>query len=275
MTTTQKYNTAALNRAVQQAKLLYFRNMPWRELEFASDVLAYRTLVSEMMLQQTQVARVIPKFIAFMQTFPTITDLGNAPLAQVLTLWNGLGYNRRAKYLHEAAQTLQRVPQPWTIQRLQSCKGIGANTAAAVRVYAYSSPEVFIETNIRTVLLHYVFTSNHNVTDQQMLDVIKATIDISHTREWYWALMDEGARLKTQKSSHLKRAASYKKQPKFKGSNRELRGAVLKQLTNGPLELNELLKIINDERLQQVVAIMRQEGLLHVQNNFVRLGTAK
>lgn len=125
------------------------RAMPWRD-----DHSFYAVLVSELMLQQTQVTRVIPKFHEFMRRFPTIEILADAPLADVLIAWQGLGYNRRAKYLHEAAKAIVLCGVPQTRDELIALPGIGANTAGAIMAYAYNKPEAFVETNIRTVYLH-------------------------------------------------------------------------------------------------------------------------
>ena len=132
----------------EKARELY-RDMPWRQ-----DVRPYYVLVSEIMLQQTQVDRVIPKFEAFIECFPTIESLAQAPLSQVLQLWSGLGYNRRAKFLHEAAKKIQREFKgifPETFEALISLPGVGANTAGAILAYSFNYPAVFIETNVRTV----------------------------------------------------------------------------------------------------------------------------
>src|SRR4030095_9666003 len=139
------------------------RELPWRH----PGTTVYEILVSEMMLQQTQVKRVIPKYQSFLKRFPTIQSLANAPLSEVLSEWSGLGYNRRAKYLHDAAKQLVSKVGPWKLEDLTECKGIGHNTAVAVLVYAYNRPLVFIETNIRTVCIHHFFNDKENITDKE------------------------------------------------------------------------------------------------------------
>jgi A/G-specific adenine glycosylase len=133
----------------------HYRKMPWRD-----NTDPYNVLVSELMLQQTQVDRVIPKFELFMLTFPSILSLSKASLADVLIAWNGLGYNRRAKYLHESAKKIVsdfegKIPQSY--EKLTSLPGVGPNTAGAILAYSYNQPVVFIETNIRTVYFHHFF----------------------------------------------------------------------------------------------------------------------
>ncbi len=247
--------------AIKNAKTNTYRDMPWRQEHSMS---AYEILVSEMMLQQTQVSRVIPKFLEFIKLFPNVHALADAKLSEVLLLWNGLGYNRRAKYLHEAAKVLAVEPEPWMIELLESCKGIGPNTAKAVRVYAYNIADVFVETNVRTVFVHYFFQDTiGQVHDKDILALATEHIDENNPREWYWAVMDEGARLKTQKQSHNHRASSFKKQAAFKGSRRQLRGAIIRHLTSGPIRASELAHTFQeDARYTSVLADLLSEELV-------------
>jgi A/G-specific adenine glycosylase len=146
----------------QQGRELY-RDMPWRR-----DTRPYYVLVSEIMLQQTQVDRVIPKFEAFIAAFPTVRSLAEASLADVLTLWSGLGYNRRAKFLHEAAKKIEGEFNgvfPETPEALMSLPGVGVNTAGAIGAYSFNQPAIFIETNVRTVYFHHFFEDQVAVTD--------------------------------------------------------------------------------------------------------------
>lgn len=243
------------------ATSVYYRNLPWRYRVF-NDSTAYYILVSEFMLQQTQVQRVVPKFENFLLKFPTCKSLAEANLAEVLQAWNGLGYNRRAAYLHQAAQKLQAAAQPWTLQQLLDCKGIGYNTAAAVCVYAYNQPHIFIETNIRTVVIHYFFEDKDQVHDKDILTVVTKLLDESNPRTWYWALMDMGARLKSQRTAHLPKMVAYKKQSLFKGSTRQLRGIVIKCLTESPHTIEQLQQKTKDQRLDDVLLALTAEGLI-------------
>lgn len=137
---------------VQQKGKQLYRPMPWRERPTF-----YYVLVSEIMLQQTQVGRVLAKFTEFTRTFPTIDSLAATDLPRVLAVWQGLGYNRRAKYLHQAAQAVAVNGTPNTQIKLMKLPGVGANTAAAILNYAYEIPTPFVETNIRTVYFHHFF----------------------------------------------------------------------------------------------------------------------
>ncbi len=239
-----------------------FRDMPWRESLPDGSYDPYRILVSEVMLQQTQVPRVIPKFIAFIAVFPTVKSLAVAPLSDVLKLWSGLGYNRRAKYLHDAAQHLLNAAKPWSYDDLIACKGIGPNTAKAVIVYTYDRPEIFIETNIRTVFIHYFFKDKPAVSDKEILELHQHSLDSCNPRSCYWALMDIGAYIKSTTGNANTKSNTYKKQSKFEGSLRQHRGRVLKQLSDGPKKLDQL-QAENDPRLISVLEQLEAEGLIH------------
>lgn len=237
--------------------------MPWR-----SDTRPYYVLVSEIMLQQTQVERVIPKFTAFIERFPTIQALAEAPLADVLGLWSGLGYNRRAKFLHEAA--LMVVNEyggafPDDLVGLMKLPGVGRNTAGAILAYSFNQPVVFVETNIRTVYFHHFFSGSDPVTDAEVEALVEATLDHEHPREWYWALMDYGSWLKRSGVSLNALSRHYTKQAPLKGSVREIRGAILKVLAeSGEVpeeELRAQLPVV-DERFPVALAALQTEGLV-------------
>lgn len=245
------------------------RELPWREEPYGP----YRILVSEVMLQQTQAPRVIPKYHSFLKIFPTIADLAKAPLGDVLREWSGLGYNRRAKYLHEAAKQLQHIAQPWAPEDLSACKGIGTNTAAAVCVYAYDQPLVFVETNIRTVYIHHFFADRDDVTDKEILELVTKTLPDTQrsvreassprgAREWYWALMDYGTHLKRSSGNSARRSRHYAKQTVFEGSLRQLRGKILKTLATDVHTLAELEAIVADERLPTALNALVAEGMI-------------
>ena len=222
-------------------------------------------MLSEIMLQQTQVSRVIPKFDSFLRAFPDVSSLASAPLADVLILWSGLGYNRRAKYLWLAAQQIVNDfsgQVPTTIQDLVRLPGIGHNTAGAILAYAYNEPVIFIETNIRTVYIHHFFPVGDKVSDQQLTPWLAQTVPPDNARTWYWALMDYGAHLK-QTIGNISRASStYSKQSKFEGSKRQIRGQILRALASGPHSLTSLIEVVADERLLDVLHDLQQEQLI-------------
>ena len=265
-----RVNTETFQEIIWEKARELYRDMPWRD-----NTEPYYVLVSELMLQQTQVDRVIPKFELFMQTFPTIQDLATAPLSDVLVVWSGLGYNRRAKFLHEAARRVVadfRGVLPDTYVDLVSLPGIGPNTAGAILAYSFNQPVVFIETNIRTVYFHHFFEDQSLVSDVELREIVEQTVDAEHPREWYWAMMDYGSYLKKQGVGRNAKSSHYKKQAPLKGSVREVRGLILKQLAVGRCEREELrANMPNDERFEKALQSLATEGLVEVQGATVRL----
>ncbi|CAN5184886.1 endonuclease III [soil metagenome] len=240
-------------------------DLPWRLPEANGQFDPYKIVVSELMLQQTQVQRVIPKFHDFLQMFPDVTTLAQAPLAEVLKAWSGLGYNRRAKFIWHTAQQIQQEFKgifPDTITELVTLAGIGKNTAGAVMAYAFNRPEVFIETNVRTVYIHHFFQDHTSVSDAELYDSVKRTLDHEHPREFYWAIMDYGSNLKQTVGNLNKFSSTYNKQSKFEGSKRQVRGQVLRILADRPLSLAELSDQINDDRLEMVLQDLVSEKLI-------------
>lgn len=250
-------------------------DLPWRQPGQDGVFNTYHILVSEIMLQQTQVSRVITKYQEFTTLFPNMSSLAASPLDTVLGVWLGLGYNRRARYLWLAAQQLADIPEPWDQAQLESCKGIGPNTAAAVLVYSYDVPLTYVETNIRSVIIHHFFTQQHAVTDKQVLAVLAALNKHAylHTspREWYWALMDYGSELKRTTGNAAVRSAVYSRQSTFQGSLRQLRGKVLHQLHASPMTFEQLTAQLADERLKDVIETLQAEGLIHIHDNKLML----
>jgi A/G-specific adenine glycosylase len=252
-------------------------DLPWRQPEPAASggrhhshrhfFDAYKIMVSELMLQQTQVSRVIPKYQQFIAQFPTVAALADAPLAAVLQAWSGLGYNRRAKFLWQAAARIQQDfagQVPDTRVALVSLPGIGANTAGAMLAYAYNQPVVFLETNIRTVFIHHFFADAAEVHDAELLPFVQqAAIDnVDAPRDWYWALMDYGTYLKQTTGNAARASKTYTKQSAFQGSRRQIRGQVLRELAAGPQTLVAMQRCISDERLVAVLDDLVGEGLV-------------
>lgn len=240
----------------QKGKQLY-RPMPWRE-----QPVFYYVLVSEIMLQQTQVARVLVKFAEFTRTFPTIDSLAAADLSRVLAAWQGLGYNRRAKYLHQAAQAVAANGTPNTQIKLMKLPGVGANTAAAILNYAYEIPTPFVETNIRTVYFHHFFANETRVSDRDVLVKVTETIDIARPREWFWALMDYGAELKRQGYGRLSQSRHYVKQPPLSGSMRQMRGEIVRRYTHGQSVVQIARELSSDPRFAAALRSVQNDGLI-------------
>jgi A/G-specific adenine glycosylase len=252
-------------------------DMLWRKAGSGGHFDPYKIMVSELMLQQTQVDRVAPKYTAFLQAFPTVEDLAQATLGDVLTLWNGLGYNRRAKFIWQAAQVVVKEYEgqfPDTETDLQKLPGIGLNTAGAIMAYAYNQPVVFIETNIRAVIIHHFFKDKTGVPDKDIREVMEAIVpagknnkgrmqgSVLSPREFYWAMMDYGSYLKKTVGNTARASKHYVKQSTFQGSKRQLRGQVIRELTAGPLKLAELQARIDDERLQDILDALHAEGMI-------------
>ena len=244
----------------EQGRVLY-RTMPWRE-----DTDPYYILVSEIMLQQTQVDRVLPKFEEFIATFPDIIALAKAPLSEVLKLWSGLGYNRRAKFLHEAAKVVVhdfKGEIPSTQLELITLPGVGVNTAGAIQAYAFNEPVVYIETNIRTVYFHHFFDHADTVSDAEILTLAADMLDTEHPREWYWALMDYGSFLKRSGVRLNAKSSHYVKQSALAGSVRETRGAILKAVSKDSPTQAELRKVVvDDERFLPALQALITEGFI-------------
>lgn len=240
------------------------KDLPWRKTKDP-----YYILVSEIMLQQTQVDRGIEKYLEFIEAFPTMESLAKAKLQKVLKVWQGLGYNRRAIQLQKCAQTLANEYNskfPHTIEELIKLPGIGPYTAPAILAFAFNLPNVFIETNIRTVYIHYFFPGRNNVSDKDLIPIIEKTMDTKNPRKWYNALMDYGVMLKKQYPNPSRNSSHYVRQSSFKGSNREIRGKLLKILVDSKdLTEAQVLKELKDfdtEKIRKNIDQMQQEGFL-------------
>lgn len=250
------------------------RVLPWRQLDHKGTLDSYHVLVSEIMLQQTQVSRVQSKYVAFLEKFPSIESLAAAPLGDVVRMWQGLGYNRRAKLLWQSTQMICAeysgvIPQ--AVNELVRLPGIGKNTAAALCCYAFNMPEPFIETNIRTVYIHHFFPDVAQVSDAEIWPIIQDTWDTEHPREWGWALMDYGSHLKATIGNAGQRSVHHIKQSVFEGSRRQLRGWVLRQLSKNQCSGAELYEMKKDDRLTNVLESLEKEGFITLQDGSYRL----
>ncbi|MDR1429359.1 MAG: A/G-specific adenine glycosylase [Spirochaetaceae bacterium] len=223
------------------------RSFPWRE-----NLDPWGILVSEFMLQQTQTERVIPYWKRWMEIWPSPGGLAGAELEAVLREWSGLGYNRRAKYLKAAAEAIQNEfggVVPRTPEELKRLSGVGNYSAGAIACFAYNYPALFIETNIRTVFIHFFFPERDLVSDGDIFPILEKTLDRKNPRTWYWALMDYGARLKKCTVNPGRKSSAYTRQSPFKGSLRQTRGAVLRALVSqGPLSAGDLYRIAGTEK---------------------------
>lgn len=239
------------------------RDFPWRRTRDP-----YSILVSEVMLQQTQTYRVLDKYALFLKTFPTVRALARASVRDVLTVWQGLGYNRRALMLHESAQIIIKEFRgvfPKSVELLKTLPGVGHATASAVVAFAFDAPSIFIETNIRAVYIHFFFPNRRKVRDEELLPIIQKTLPRIHVREWYYALMDYGVLLKNTYDNPSRRSAHHVRQSRFEGSNRQVRGAILKALVEvSKLRTDELFQkfIFDRGRILKNVAKLEEEGFI-------------
>ncbi len=234
----------------EEGRRLY-RDLPWRNLDDP-----YAVLVSEVMLQQTQVARVRKHWERFMSLFPTVDALAAAGTADVLAQWQGLGYNRRALALKRAAEacSAERAGTlPDTVEELQELPGIGPATAAGVMAFAFNRPSVYIETNVRTVFLHELFPDRDKVPDRELAPLVADTCPEDDPRGWYYALLDYGSHLKTLVGNPSRRSAHYARQSAFEGSRRQKRAELVRVVLAEP-------GIGSDELAERLDAFERAAG---------------
>jgi A/G-specific adenine glycosylase len=282
--------TVCIDSAQFQDLILAFyakegRDLPWRHTRDP-----YAIMVSEFMLQQTQTERVLAYYGPWLERFPTLEALSRASLAEALALWSGLGYNRRARFLKQAAEIITgegagRFPQD--AETLDALPGIGPYTARAITCFAFDRRELFVETNIRTVYLHFFHErlkislddaagTRTGVDDREFIPLINETLPQENPRDFYYALMDYGAMLKKAqvRTNHLSR--HYRPQSRFEGSLRQARGAILRCLSREgaglSLEAIAGAEGIDLERLEGAAAALEKEGLIVWQGPLLRLG---
>lgn len=267
-------NAALFKKKIWSYYKKHKRTLPWRNI---SD--PYKILVSEVMLQQTQVSRVFKKYDSFLSQFPTVRDLAKAPLAKVLKEWQGLGYNRRALNLKRAAEEIVSKYGgvfPKNREVLISLPGIGGSTAGALLAFAWNISSTFIETNIRSVFIHFFFPEQKKVHDNKLLPLIEKTLDRKNPREWYYALMDYGVMLKTENKNPSRQSVHHNKQSPFVGSRRQKRSWILKYLlSSGPKTPESVAKAlaIEPKETLEIMGRMTKEGVLSLQGNNYTIST--
>ena len=265
-TTPVNLSSAAI-RSFRQKIYRYYhshgRTLPWRKTRNP-----YHILVSEIMLQQTQVERVLQKYPQFVTAFPDFKTLAKAPLRKILHVWQGMGYNRRALFLKKIAVAVVekfngRLPR--TIEELMSLSGIGKNTAASISAFAFNKSAAFIETNIRSVFIHCFFQDQDDVNDREILPLVEKTLDNKNPREWYNALMDYGVMLKKTHPNPSRKSAHHQRQGKFEGSNRQVRGMIIKVITGTPLITESaLMRMFNipAQKIKDNLVQLQKEGFI-------------
>lgn len=248
------------------------RTFDWRHVDDP-----YKIVISEIMLQQTQTHRVAQKYPLFVAQFPDFKTLSQASLREVLTHWQGLGYNRRGKYLHEIAQKVINEYNgllPADPEALVHFPGIGPATAASICAFAFNLPTQFIETNIRAVFIHFFFKGITNIKDNDIMPLVQATVDPLRARDWYYALMDYGVMLKKTMPNPSRKSAHHTKQSKFEGSDRQIRGMILKLLTSfSCLPFDQFAHFIDrePERIINALQQLTSEGFIEHKDNLFRI----
>ena len=221
-------------------------------------------MVSEFMLQQTQTSRVRDIYRAFLKIFPTFESLAKAKQSDVLKFWsqNRLGYNRRALWLHEAAnQILENGSFPESIKELRKLKGIGPYASRSILIFAFNKDIATVDTNIRRILIVEGFASEEN-SDKDLLEIATQLVPKGRSRDWHNALMDYGAIKLTSLKTGIKPRS---KQAKFKGSNRQYRGKVIKYLTMKKKAAKEaIIKAcrIPQQKVEIILKSLVKDGLI-------------
>lgn len=259
---------------VREAGQALYRDLPWRNTRDA-----YAIWISEAMLQQTQVSRVLSRWERFLRHFPTVDALASASSADVVEEWQGLGYNRRALALKRTADICSaeyagRIPEG--VDKLVKLPGIGDATAAGITAFSRDVPCLYLETNVRAVFIHCFFRDAERVTDKELRPLVERACPVEDVRGWYYALLDVGARLKKDHKNPTRRAAAYTRQSKFEGSRRQKRAWLVREVMAAPgLSSAELLRRLNIEErksgrdgvegdeFESIMADLAREGFFH------------
>ncbi len=247
------------------------RDLPWRH---AYD--PYAVLVSEVMLQQTQVGRVIPMYHSWLRAYPRLEELAAAPLDDVLRLWQGLGYNTRALRLRECASSAvvaadgEDASLPRTLAELRKLPGIGPYTARAVLIFAHNDDLAAVDTNVRRVLTHE-FGLSPTLPPAALQSVAEAVLPRGRSRDWHNALMDYGAQVLTARATGVRPPG---RQGAFVGSRRWQRSRLLRAvLEHGPRPIDELAVTLelSPDAVADLVALLERDGLVAVGPGGVRI----
>lgn len=253
------------------------RDLPWRTTRDPWEV-----LVSEVMLQQTQVARVVPKWRAFLEVFPTTAACAGAPLGDVLRQWQGLGYPRRARNLHATAIAVEAAGAfPDTLDGLLALPGVGQYTARALLAFAFERPAAVVDTNIARVLAR---CAGRRLTAREAQAAADDALAVDHPWAWNQCVMDLGATVCTAgtpdcASCPLQRSCRWRgtgpdpaagsagvsrRQGRFDGSDRQARGLLLRRLGDGAIPSADAAAVMqrDDEVAARLVDDLVREGLV-------------
>jgi len=263
----------AFRKAVYGYYREHARRFPWRQTRDA-----YKIMVSEIMLQQTQAKRVMSRYGKFLTTFPDFVTLAQAPLREILRIWQGLGYNRRALQLKQTAEVVvceHHGSLPRDLESLVTLPGIGRASASAILTFAFNEPAVFVETNIRAAFIHFFFEDRTGIKDKEIYPLVAATLDRSNPRTWYYALMDYGVMVKKKFRNPDRKSIRYQRQSPFQGSDRQIRGMILRVLLEEPqISLAQLAQTlgIDQKRLKRSTFALEKDGLIQKQGRNFTIG---
>jgi A/G-specific adenine glycosylase len=272
--------------SVLQWGLPRLRELPWRATRDP-----WAVLVSEVMLQQTQVSRVIPKWLAFLDAFPTPAACASAPLGDVLRQWQGLGYPRRARNLHAAATEVHRRGEfPSTLEALLELPGVGAYTARALMAFAFEVDAAVVDTNIARV---FARVQGRGLRPSEVQRLADEALPLGQAWAWNQCLMDLGAVLCRPSSPGCEvcplqegcvwrgvgddpaigSAGVSRGQARFEGSDRQARGRLMRALTTGVVPLGEMPSVMQrgEADAQRLTDALLSEGLCVVVDGAVRL----
>lgn len=251
------------------------RDLPWRHTYDP-----YKILVSEIMLQQTQVSRVLPVYTAFLAKFPSVVHLSHASPAVILRAWKGMGYNRRALYLKKTAEVVVRsfggiFPSDET--SLRTLSGVGLYTARAIQVFAFQKDVAMVDTNIRKIITHFFFRDTPQ-KEVIILDTARQLVPKGRSWQWHQALMDYGALGMTKvASSAIRHRGENKSTIPFKVSDRYFRGKIIDDLRTEPIRISTLRKkyihmfSLTDERMSVLFDRLTKDGLIAVTRGMAHL----
>ncbi len=262
------------------------RDLPWRQTRDP-----WAVLVSEVMLQQTQVPRVIPKWHAFLDAFPTTEVCAAAPLGDVLRLWQGLGYPRRARNLHAAAAAVEQLGMfPATLEGLLALPGVGAYTARAVLAFAFEADAAVVDTNIARIFARY---HGRRLTTREVQRLADDAAPLGDAWAWNQCLMDLGAVLCRPTSPScadcplagscawhgegedpaVGSAGVSRTQARFDGSHRQARGRLMKALSQSAVRRSDAAIVMQRDRntADALVTALVAEGLVVCQGELLQL----
>jgi len=243
------------------------RDLPWRKTTNP-----YKILLSELMLQQTQVNRVVPYYEKWIERWPTIDALASASMPEVLQMWMGLGYNRRAVHLHTTARTIVAQFGSDVLQAMKQYKGllgIGRYTSQAVQIFSTNTDLVTVDTNIRRILIRE-FHLPATVADTELWVLAEYCLPMGKSRDWHNALMDYGALYLTARKTDIKPRTQ---QSRFEGSDRQVRAQILRCLLQQSMSLSEIAETLHlrRERLQLILEKMMHENIIVKRNTTYHL----